>query len=319
MGEASFGTFAQGFGERLPGEAVPGESLPGESLLAETVPREPLPEVPSHCFTVDTEPLNILIADSAAGARLALATMLRRLTVGARIHEAASGPAAQAILRGRTLDLIFIDRRLPQFDGRELLRLRGEKSPRSLLILMSDVLTPRWAAVATSISAYEVMLKPSNETHVESIINAFHCVTSPKRVLIVDKSRTARKIVSRMVQQSPFTFAIDDTDSGRLALMRVQGGAYHLVLIDTALSDGDGFETACRILEMSPSTKIVMMGTEDKRKLAEQCGVSYFLEKPFPPSGLDRALHGVFGLWRPYLLNARFGTSPAGETQAAEA
>lgn len=267
-------------------------------------------------FAIDTDPLSILIADSSAPARLALSTMLKRLNGGAKVHDAASGPAAQTILRDHRLDLAFIDRRLPQFDGREMLRLRGEKSPQSLLILMSDVLTPRWAAVATSINAYEVMLKPFNETHVESIINAYLCVTSMKRVLIVDRSRTARKIVSRMVDQCHFSFTADETDSGRHALARAETITYDLALVDTALSDDDGFETACRLMEISPSTKVIMMGSEDKRKLAEQCGVKSFLGKPFRSSDLEYALHTVFGLWRPYLLNAQFGSPNPAEPQA---
>lgn len=280
------------------------------SVMSEEVQRATGPS--GRTFAIDTDLLSVLIADSSAPARRALSIMLKRLSPGITVHDAGSGPSAQAILQEHKLDLAFIDRRLPEFDGREMLRLRGAKSPHSLLILMSDLLTPRWAAVATSINAYEVMLKPFNETHVESILNAHQCVTRTKRVLIVDRSRTARKIVTRMVDQSPFIFSIDETDSGRHAVMRVGSTPYDLALIDSAVTDGDGFETACGIMEVSPLTKVVMMGSADKRRLAVQCGVSFFLEKPFRNSDLEYALHSVFGLWRPYLLNAQSSAPAAG-------
>src|SRR5215208_7771436 len=77
------------------------------------------------------------------------------------------------MLRERNIDIGFIDRRLPGFDGREVQNWASTSRQRSMFVLVSDRLVPKWSEIATLINAYEVMLKPFNESHVENLLKVF--------------------------------------------------------------------------------------------------------------------------------------------------
>ena len=62
--------------------------------------------------------LRILVADSSEGDRGSLKALLRRINADVEVLEAPNGPMAERILRERGVDIAFIDRRLPGFDGR---------------------------------------------------------------------------------------------------------------------------------------------------------------------------------------------------------
>jgi CheY-like chemotaxis protein len=109
-------------------------------------------------------PLRVLVADSVESDRFSLASILRRINPTIETLEAANGPATERILRDREVDISFIDRRLPGFDGREVRNWATTSEQRSMFVLVSDRLVPTWPEIATRICAYEVMLKPFNES-----------------------------------------------------------------------------------------------------------------------------------------------------------
>jgi DNA-binding NtrC family response regulator len=264
--------------------------------------------------SAERAPLNlrVLVADSIES-EFSLASILRRIDTSIETIEAANGPQAERILRDREVDIGFIDRRLPGFDGREVQNWASTSKQRSMFVLVSDRLVPTWPETATLISAYEVMLKPFNESHVENLLRVFGHIHRRSTVLIVDRSRTARKIIRDMFARLPFNVLVDETDTGQHALRAVKATHFDIVLVDAEVDNGMGAEAACRVARDAPQSKIILIGgtgMKTSRSALAQFDLSGFIQKPFNGAALESALHDVMKLWRPYRLNAQLRWPP---------
>ena len=265
--------------------------------------------------------LRVLVADSVASDRFALGAILRRIEPTIEILEAPNGAVAERLLRERNVDIGFIDRRLPGFDGREVQNWASTSDNRSMFVLVSDRLVPKWSEIATLINAYEVMLKPFNESHVENLLKVFWRLNRSADVLLVDRSRTARKIIRDMLERTRFNFRVDETDTGANALRAVKASAFDIVLVDAGVDGGMGAEAACRVARDAPGSKVVLIGGADmrtSRSALTQFDLSGFILKPFDGAVLESALHDVLKLWRPYRLNAQMrAAAPAAAAGAS--
>ncbi len=264
--------------------------------------------------------LRVLVADSVASDRFALGAILRRIEPTIEILEAPNGAVAERLLRERNVDIGFIDRRLPGFDGREVQTWASTSDNRSMFVLVSDRLVPKWSEIATLINAYEVMLKPFNESHVENLLKVFWRLNRSADVLLVDRSRTARKIIRDMLERTRFNFRVDETDTGANALRAVKASAFDIVLVDAGVDGGMGAEAACRVARDAPGSKVVLIGGADmrtSRSALTQFDLSGFILKPFDGAVLESALHDVLKLWRPYRLNAQMRAAAPAATAGA--
>ena len=265
--------------------------------------------------------LRVLVADSVASDRFSLGAILRRIEPTIEILEAPNGAVAERLLRERNVDIGFIDRRLPGFDGREVQNWASTSDSRSMFVLVSDRLVPKWSEIATLINAYEVMLKPFNESHVENLLKVFWRLNRSADVLLVDRSRTARKIIRDMLERTRFNFRVDETDTGANALRAVKASAFDIVLVDAGVDGGMGAEAACRVARDAPGSKVVLIGGADmrtSRSALTQFDLSGFILKPFDGAVLESALHDVLKLWRPYRLNAQMrAAAPAAAAGAS--
>ena len=262
------------------------------------------------------------MADSSESDRFSLASILRRIEPTIEVLEAANGPSTERILQHRNVDLSFIDRRLPGFDGREVQNWSSTTDHKSMFVLVSDRLVPKWSEIATLINAYEVMLKPPNESHVENLIKVYAHLNRRSTVLLVDRSRTGRKLVREMLERMRFNFLVDETDTGANALRAVATNPFDIVLVDAGVDDGMGAEAACRVARDAPDSKVVLIVGPDmktSRSALSRFDLSGLILKPFDGAGLESELHDVLKLWRPYRLNAQLRRTPLAATVAQPA
>lgn len=251
--------------------------------------------------------IRILVADASPEARATMTKALALCDDGTTVHEAEDGPSALAALQRQQFDLVFVDRRLPRFDGRAFMEWRAAHGRDSIFILVSDQLMPRWPEIAVQIKAYEVMLKPFNHSHVEKLLQACRRLRMPMRALIVDPQRTSREMTRKILDQSRFTIKADETDTSQYALKMAKLERYDIALIELNLADTGGLETAYQLARVTSSLKTVLTSADSQMGSAqwrEKFGVAGFLRKPFRPADLDSLMHEIFGLWRPYLINA---------------
>lgn len=259
----------------------------------------------------------MLIADESPANRSQLRIPLEAFDPGIRIVEAMDGGGAVKALLDAPPDLAFVNVQLPDITGAEALAFARAKGVRTTSILMASQIVPRWVEFSQELDAYEFLMSPLDPEHIGQLLRGLRRMRSPTRVLVVVENETNRALVRKVLHGSRFDLEIEEADSGRHALKLMRLTDYDVALIDTYLTGMDGLETACQARETSPDTKLIMMANEESSLLAQSArhfGVAWVLTKPFYAPDVDVALHKVFGLRRPYLLNALINTRAAPHT-----
>jgi CheY-like chemotaxis protein len=113
--------------------------------------------------------------------------------------------------------------------------------------------------------------------------------TAEKTILVVEDSKTARKVVSMVLGRKGYK--IIEATSGTEALLAIEGVAPDLVLLDVMLPDMTGYEVLATIRKNSRFSEVpvVMLtskcGSADKLK-GMVTGSNEYLTKPFDPAKL---------------------------------
>jgi two-component system cell cycle sensor histidine kinase/response regulator CckA len=117
-------------------------------------------------------------------------------------------------------------------------------------------------------------------------------------VLVVDDEETPRSVICRMIRALGYsTRAARD---GREALRYIQQhpGEIRLVLTDVIMPYMDGGELSERVRDLHPRLPVVLMSANSGEDIAELVAAYPelpFLEKPFTPEVLHRALTPLLG------------------------
>jgi DNA-binding response OmpR family regulator len=249
-------------------------------------------------------PSHILLADRDLSAQAPIAEYIARTYPSITIVKASDGDEASKALEEHPVGIALIDRCLPGLDGADFVRELKKRA--TLFGLLSDRLVPRWARVAQAIGAYDVLLKPLRAAQVDNFLAAWNRTCQPANVLLVESSQKTLDVVARLLRQSSFKLNLDFSGTARETLKALVPEFYDIAFVNLALADGSGVETALRVIARSPGTRIITFGNHDRFTAAtlKSLGVAAHLPVPFEPHALELALHDLFGLWRPYLLQA---------------
>ena len=249
-----------------------------------------------------------LVADASATARADIVAAIRAWDPKAKAVEADNGEAVVAALMEHRPSIAFVGIALTGLSGPEAIALakaRGVEVP--CLVLTASRVVSRWAEVAQRLEAYEFLKAPFDPRHVTHLLQADRARRTRLRLLLVEGSPQGRELIRRVLGRIGFDLAIEETDSGRHALKLMKQAPFDVALIDQGLAGLDGLEVACQAQEQSPDTKLILMTGGDADKLAQASrhfGVGFVLKKPFFARDVELALHQMYGLRRPYLLNA---------------
>jgi DNA-binding response OmpR family regulator len=246
-----------------------------------------------------------LVADESREFRAALAAAIQAFDPAIRVIGAPTGIEARNLLLRRRPQLAFVNLQLPKLTGAEALAWALARGVRPFTVVLSDIVLPRWVELSIELQAYEFLRKPFDPAHVTHMLEARRRMTAPLKVLLADRSASARQLVRRVLAESRFAMAIDEVDDGRHALKLLSSGAYEVALIDRHLPRLDGLELACQAAKAAPSTRLMLMASgADADAAVRQFGIVALLKKPFYLWDVEIALHTAFSLRRPYLLNA---------------
>lgn len=116
---------------------------------------------------------------------------------------------------------------------------------------------------------------------------------SPRRILIVDDDPQIRKILERMLTQSPYE--IQSAQDGLQALELVEKFRPHLIILDVMMPGLSGMEVCQKIRERFPKEEIqILMLTakesQPDRRLALETGADDYITKPFHIASLARKI-----------------------------
>lgn len=251
--------------------------------------------------------LRVLIVDDHVVVRGALRSGLETIDRAFTIIEAETGDEALQILTRVPIDVVFADILLPGLSGPEALAQafpKAESRPFMVLISASkDVTSIR--EIGRRLGAYEFLSKPFRPKDIQRVIRSFERLEEGTRVLLVDDSQTARRLMARILDRSRFNILLQEAGSGSEALRLARGELYDVIFCDLNMPDMSGMDTSAALRRMNPGTRIVMISTEaDAPKLeeAQKAGVFAFLQKPFDNENVDAILHEALAMARPSLV-----------------
>lgn len=117
-------------------------------------------------------------------------------------------------------------------------------------------------------------------------------------VLIVDDSRTSRKILRTLLEESGHT-VIDEAVNGEEGVLKYKLCHPDIVTMDITMPVLDGIEALKAIMEINSAAKVVMVtaaGQKNKMVEAVKYGAAEFIAKPFDALQIEAMIEEVLNL-----------------------
>ena len=108
-------------------------------------------------------------------------------------------------------------------------------------------------------------------------------------VLIVEDDIKVNRLLTKKFIR--WDFGVESVSTKKEALELIVNKEFDLVLLDIFLPDGLGYHIIPKIREIQPETKIITMtgsNTKEMEAKIRECGVEYYLIKPFEIDNLER-------------------------------
>lgn len=240
--------------------------------------------------------LSILIADDSRFVRKLIKDVLINLEPQPSIIEAETGQEVLDIAGVRSFDIAFLDIHMPAMSGMEALAALRHKGNEVFTVIMSGRDGQELKILAKTLGAYEYITKPFTAGQVHEVIDSYIKRKTAYSALVVDDSPTVRKIITKILQDTPFEFAIQEAEDGWGALEACRTREYDIVFLDFNMPNLDGLETLGVLKERRPATRVIMVsgqGSVDVVRQATQAGLDGFLAKPFDQQDATRVISRV--------------------------
>lgn len=259
--------------------------------IAEASTTNDLPARPAGPAEQD---LRVLIADDSAVTRRVMSALVSTILPGVEIVEAATGADTCEELRRNAYDVAFVDFHMPDMSGPRAVWLARRVGADPFVVMMGDAPEDAADRMLRTIAPYEFMQKPLEEGELRQVIGNVRRMRETTRVLIVDDSKAARKLMGKVLEASRFTMELAAVENGEAALQRLKDEPFHILFLDYAMPGIDGLETACLVQELMPEVRVVMVSASQNpavEKAARYFGAVHFLRKPFFAREVDKAMH----------------------------
>lgn len=105
------------------------------------------------------------------------------------------------------------------------------------------------------------------------------------KILIVDDSRTSRKILRNILEENGHT-VVDEATNGQEGFEKYLALKPELVTLDITMPILDGIGSLEKIMASDPNAKVIMVtaaGQKSKMVDAIKAGAAEFIQKPFEP------------------------------------
>ncbi len=111
-------------------------------------------------------------------------------------------------------------------------------------------------------------------------------------VLIVDDSKTSRKILRNLLEENGFEI-VGEAENGEIGYLKYKELTPDIVTMDITMPEMDGIESLSLIKKANPEAKVIMItaaGQEQKMVTALKRGADEFITKPFQKKEVIDAL-----------------------------
>ena len=133
--------------------------------------------------------LQVLVVDDETPAREDLSYLLQRQPAVGRVETAGDAMEALRYLRTAEVDAVFLDIRMPGFDGMELARILGRFARAPAVVFVTAFETH--AVDAFSIAATDYLLKPVGETRLRTALERILRLAAGEPVAVPDAAGLA--------------------------------------------------------------------------------------------------------------------------------
>nr|WP_321444737.1 response regulator [uncultured Cohaesibacter sp.] len=213
------------------------------------------------------------------------------------------GEAALEILKNKRVDLAFVDINMPGLTGPQIISaMKDTKSADCLMVAMSSDLDQTSERIFEEYRAYHFVQKPFKSDDIAEVFRTYLIMTRTYPILIVDDSKTMRRLARKVLERSRFSFDISEAGGVEEALRGMIAKRPQIVLTDFHMPGNDGLQLAGSIRSVSDKIAIYMMSTTDTGYLERSAafvGVNGFLKKPFGPDDMDCVMHEYLKLDAP--------------------
>lgn len=122
--------------------------------------------------------------------------------------------------------------------------------------------------------------------------------TDPIRIILVDDHKLVRQSWRALLENNPRFQVIADCDNGQTAIDQAQELNPDIMLVDINMSPLNGFAVTEKVMELSPSIKVIGLSVNNQPKYAKrmlELGAKGYLTKT---STLDEINHGIMEVHR---------------------
>ncbi|WP_075217049.1 response regulator [Mongoliimonas terrestris] len=240
----------------------------------------------------------VLVADDSRTAARAIRDAVHAFKIKTEIVTVDTGAACLEALASNTFDLAFVDLIFPDITGIEALCAARAAGANTFVTIVSGHRTEEHLAVAKALKAYDFLAKPLAEADIVRVLDTYTLVSQRRRLLLVDDSGTARRLMSRVLSSSIFRLEILEAADAVTGFETFVRERPDIVMLDLNLGALDGL-SAYRIFKAHrPGARIVLISSDGPG--LSRSNAEHVLLKPFDTADVDRIMHQVLGLPLPY-------------------
>ncbi len=229
----------------------------------------------------------ILVVDDSSMMRKALKTILAPLKVN--VTEANDGQVGLDLVSDNRFDLIVTDVNMPNMNGVDFCRrLKSDPSTRGIpVVMVSSFDSDADIDKGFQVGAAAYISKKEAQPYLLDIIGNILSKSALHRgqtIMVVDDSRTIRKIVEEGLAQTGFQ--VITAENGREALELLKNRRPDLILSDIDMPEMNGF-AFCDAVHSDPDLAsipfVVMSANSDRAHMKRmlQYGAEAYITKPF--------------------------------------
>lgn len=223
--------------------------------------------------------ISILIVDDDADLADSLTDILA--VKGFDASFATSGKEALKIIKGKKIDAIFLDIRMPEMNGVETLNYIKKYSPLTSVVMITAFADNELIDQAKIDGALTILKKPLD---LDKIINFIEKMQNLKTLLIVDDNKEFCNTLAEYVDS--YSYNVSIAHNVREGVEKYEENKSGVLLIDMKLNGDNGLEIVNTIREKDSKSAIILMSGyagqfESLIDNAVNTKVDHFIDKPF--------------------------------------
>uniref|UniRef100_A0A7C3RKT4 Response regulator n=1 Tax=Dictyoglomus thermophilum TaxID=14 RepID=A0A7C3RKT4_DICTH len=201
-----------------------------------------------------------------------------------------SGQEGIRIVREKKPDLVFVDIVMPDMDGFATIKeiKKMENPPKTIILTLYD--NEEYRKASNEVGADGFISKSELFSHIDEIIEKIGGKEYMKTILLVDDSKTIRKMLMTVLSKIP-KVQFEEAESGLFALEKLALKKIDLVILDLNMPDMHGIEVLkfMRKHDLYKDIPVIILttrGDEEMKETAIKEGANLYVVKPFNPQEL---------------------------------